>query len=81
MLLISIILNIINRSDTSGDSKYAPDIFREAYETTMTAEDEEVFTDPEKALEQMTEDSSHISDEWQHLIETLNNTYKEVNAE
>lgn len=81
MLLVSIILNIMNLSDASGVATYAPDLSHEAYETSVTDENEEVFKDPEKALEQMTEDSSLASDEWQHLIEILNNTYKEVTAE
>lgn len=81
MLLVSIILNIINLSDTSGGNTHTPDIHREAYETTLTDENGKVFKDPEKALEQMSEDSLFASDEWQQLIEILNNTYKEVTAE
>jgi hypothetical protein len=32
----------------------------------------------ETAAGQMTEDAENIPAEWQHLFETLNNTYKEV---
>ena len=81
MLLVSIILNIINLSGTSGSTENVPDTEQAAYETTVTDENEEVFKYPEKALDQMSEDSLLASDEWQHLIEILNNTYKEVTAE
>ena len=78
MLLVSIILNIINLSDNSGNATSAPDIHREVYQTTLTEKNTEIFKEPEKALEQMTEDSALASDEWQYLIKILNNTYKEV---
>lgn len=78
MLLISIILNIINLPSSSEQPEYVPDIYQNAYETMVTEENEEIFKHPEKALEQMTEDAENIPPEWQHLIELLNNTYKEV---
>ena len=78
MLLVSIILNIINLTDSSKQPATLPDINQSAYETTLTEENEEVFKYPEKALGQMTEDAENIPGEWQHLIELLNNTYKEV---
>lgn len=78
MLLISIILNIINLSSPSGHSATVPDMYQNAYETTLTEENEEIFKHPEKALKQMEKDSKNAPPEWQHLIELLNNTYKEV---
>lgn len=78
MLLISIILNIINLSSAPKQPKNVPDLYQNAYETKLTEENEEIFKYPEKALDQMNEDASNIPAEWQHLIETLSNTYKEV---
>lgn len=78
MLFISIILNIINLSSSTGQPENVPDIYQNAYETMLTEENKEVFKNPEKALSQMTEDAADIPAEWQHLIEILNNTYKEV---
>lgn len=78
MLLISIILNIINLSSSSGQ---APDLSHSAYETTLSEGNEEVFANPEKALEQMIIDAADFPDEWQHLIETLKNTYEEVTVQ
>lgn len=74
MLLISIILNIINLSS----SEEVPNLYQNAYETTLTEDNREIFRDPEKALGQMSEDAENIPAEWQHLIEILSNTYKEV---
>ena len=82
MLLISIILNIINLSVSPDSGTYTPDLSSEAYETTLTGENEEIFTNPEHALEQITEDvQSFDSEEWNYLIKILSNTYKEVTAE
>nr|MBQ8253047.1 helix-turn-helix transcriptional regulator [Lachnospiraceae bacterium] len=78
MLLISIILNIINLPASSRQPENVPDIYQKAYETEVTEENKEVFKHPEKALGQMAEDAENIPAEWQHLIETLSNTYKEV---
>lgn len=82
MLLISIILNIINLSVSPDSGTYTPDLSSEAYETTLTGENEEIFTNPEHALEQITEDvQSFDSEEWNYLIKILSNTYKEVTTE
>ena len=99
MLLISIILNIINLSSSSGQT---PDLSHSAYETTLSESNEEIFANPEKALEQMIIDErlhlkcavlificeplcfqspADFPDEWQHLIETLKNTYEEVTVQ
>ena len=78
MLLVSIILNIINLADSSKQPGITPDLNQSAYETILSEDNEEIFCDPEKAIEQMTMDAQNFSSEWQHLIETLHNTYKEV---
>ena len=75
MLLISIILNIINLTDSS---RQTPDLSQNAYETMLSEDNEEIFRNPEKALGQLTEDAENTSDEWRYLIEILKNTYKEV---
>ena len=82
MLLISIILNIINFSEPARNLTSAPDIYHEAYQTTTGDDGELIFTNPDKALEQMTEEAENTcSEDWLYLMEILKNSYREVTPE
>lgn len=79
MLLISIILNIINMTKPENTETYIPVPYHEAYETIVSDNQLPVFKNPDRALEQMSEDAqTSLSEEWTNLIEIFKNTYKEV---
>ncbi len=78
MFLISVIMNIINLWKPDNHNPSDIDTDNPAYQTIDSPEGKKIFENPDKAAQQMLEDSqSTLSDEWIQLLETLNNTLAE----